>query len=487
MIDDHPALNPQLNIFPATIQRVYLMGICGTAMAALAGMLQQRGYHVFGSDAGVYPPMSDFLAQRGIPTGAGYSEQNLPAQIDLVIVGNVISRTNPEINRLIELQLPYVSLPQALAHFFISSRTSLVVTGTHGKTTTSSMLAAALDTAGSDPSFMIGGIVRRFNANYRLGSGNFFITEGDEYDTAFFDKGSKFLHYQPDLAIITSVEFDHADIFDSIDEIKAAFKRFVALLPPHGLIVAHTADAQVRAVVEQAPCKVAGYGLHPEADWLISNITAGAGGTSFTLSSTTGFKQTIQLPVTGLHNCLNGAAVAAVLDHLTIDHSLICRGLQNFPGVKRRQEIRGVVNDITVIDDFAHHPTAVNLTLEGLKQAHPNKRLIAIFEPRTNTGRRAIFQDQYGQSFSAADMVFIKQPTFKQEMAKADRFSAAQLAAQLNASKIPAASFETTAAIIEALSTFVTTGDQLVVLSNGGFDNIHQRLLEMLAETTGTG
>ena len=485
MIDQDLQLNPQLNVIPSEVKKIYLMGICGTAMAALAGMLQQRGYQVSGSDAHVYPPMSDFLAELNITIYSGYTEENLSKQIDLVIVGNVISRSNPEVGKLCELEIPYASLPQALSHFFISSRTSLVVTGTHGKTTTSSMLSAALDTAGEDPSFMIGGIVHRFNSNHRLGSGKYFVTEGDEYDTAFFDKVSKFLHYQPDVAIITSVEFDHADIFNNLDEIKTAFKKFVALLPPEGLIVAHTADPNVREVIEHSRCNIISYGLHQEADWLITDLVTGPAGASFQLTASTGFDNRIQLPVSGIHNCLNAAAVAAVLDYLSIDHTLIGTGLSDFPGVKRRQEVRGIINGISVIDDFAHHPTAVNLTLEGLKQAHSDGRLIAIFEPRTNTSRRSFFQEQYARSFGSADLVIIKQPSFRQEMDGDDRFSVSQLAAQLNQQEIPAHTFETTDEIIDSVREFASPGDLIAVLSNGGFENIHQRLLDMLRLTHG--
>lgn len=473
-------LDPQLNYAPDHVKSIHLMGICGTGMAALAGMLHQHGFLVSGSDHHVYPPMSEFLDHLGIPVKSGYDETNLHPPPDLVIVGNVITRKNPEARALGEMRIPYLSFPQALSRFFIDRHTSIVVTGTHGKTTTCSLLAAALAHAGQDPSFMIGGIVQEFQQNFHLGSGTIFISEGDEYDTAFFDKESKFLHYRPDIAIITSIEFDHADIFTDLDQIKRSFAKFVSLLPETGLIVAHLDDPNVAEVVAQAPCPVQGYGVSPSLDWSLDNIGFAGGKSRFTVRRRGTPWCEISLPLSGRHNCLNSLAVTAVLTHIGQDKTLINNGLDGFQGVKRRQEVRGVVRGITVIDDFAHHPTAVRETLAGLKTAYAGRRLVCVFEPRTNSSRRAVFQSDYVGAFDSADIIIIRRPLPLENILPQDHFSAEKLAADLQERGLAAMSFPTTKDILDHLATVLKTGDVVAILSNGGFDNIHVRLLGAL-------
>jgi len=474
-------LDPQLNYAPEHPGHIHIMGICGTGMAALAGMLQQCGYTITGSDSQVYPPMSDFLRQLGITVGDGYGPQNLNPRPDLVIVGNVITRTNPEAGALAELGIPYLSFPQALSRFFISSRTSLVVAGTHGKTTTCSLLATALHRANLDPTFMIGGIIREFGGNFRIGKGEYFVAEGDEYDTAFFDKGSKFLHYRPATAVITSIEFDHADIFADLEAIKRSFRRFVALIPENGLLVANFDDANVREIAAEARCCVQSYGLSPDCDWTFGNVQMERGLTTFSpiFRGTELGQLAVRLP--GRHNCLNSLAVTAVLHHLGVPIDSIREGLATFGGVKRRQEVRGVERNITVIDDFAHHPTAVRETLAALRMAYPEQRLVVVFEPRTNTSRRAVFQQEYTQAFDMGDLILLREPVPLANVTSENQFSSRKLAEDLRRQrKLNALSCNDTDEILHHLAGELKSGDVVAILSNGGFDNIHLRLLEQL-------
>ena len=477
------ALEVGLNYPPEKIKHIHIMGICGTGMAALAGMLQQTGYAVTGSDNHVYPPMSVFLDSLHIPVQNGYSARNLDPAPDLVIVGNVITRKNPEAEALAALKIPYLSFPQALAHFFIRSRTSLVIAGTHGKTTTCSLLASAMYKAELDPSFMIGGIVRQFGSNFRLGGGRYFVAEGDEYDTAFFDKESKFLHYRPHVAVITSLEFDHADIFADLQAIKKSFKKFVAMLPKDGLLIAHLDDPNVAEVAAEAPCAVQGYGLNPANVWALEDLSATGDVTRFRVvkNGTPWAAMTVKL--SGRHNCLNSLAVCAVLHHLGVKPAIINEGLSSFAGVKRRQEVRGIEKGITVIDDFAHHPTAVKETLAGLKQAYPNRRLIAVFEPRTNSSRRAIFQRDYVLAFDAADLILIREPLPLDGLLPDELFSSVRLAGDLVKERnLAAEALANTDSILARLGAILRHGDVVAILSNGGFDNIHARLLEQIIQ-----
>ncbi len=462
---------------PATINHVHLMGICGTGMAALAGMLQQQGFRITGSDANVYPPMSDFLAQRRIKVLAGYAPENLTPRPDLVIVGNVIRATNPEARALAQARIPYLSMPQALSHFFLQHKKPLVVTGTHGKTTTSSLLASVLHRCGADPGLMIGGIVEEFGGNFRLGAGDYFVVEGDEYDTAFFNKVSKFLHYRPFGAICTSIEFDHADIFDDLDAIESAFAAFVRLLPPEGILVACGDDPLVARVAHKAECPVITYGQSTACQWQLKQMEPQGLQTRFTVTGPRQFERQFTIPLPGRHNCLNGLAVIALLHHYGLDTTAIGHGLATFQGVRRRQQVRGIAGGITVIDDFAHHPTAVRETINGLRGAWPKARLIIVFEPRTNSSRRAVFQDQYATAFGGADLVLVREHLPLDTVPAELQFSSRQLSKDLRTQGLTAHYFPDTTAILEFLKTEARPGDVIAVLSNGGFDNIHDRLL----------
>jgi UDP-N-acetylmuramate: L-alanyl-gamma-D-glutamyl-meso-diaminopimelate ligase len=480
------SLATNLNFAPKKLNHIHLMGICGTGMAALAGMLQTSGYTVTGSDSQVYPPMSIFLGDLNIPVSSGYSGDNLSPAPDLVIVGNVITRKNPEAIALAGQKIPYLSFPQALSHFYIKDRTSLVIAGTHGKTTTCSLLATALYHAGLDPSFMIGGIVGEFGTNFRLGKGEHFVAEGDEYDTAFFDKGSKFLHYRPQVAVITSIEFDHADIFSDIEAIKRSFKKFVALLPHDGLLIANLDDSNVVEIAAEAPCAVQGYGLDPSFTWALNNVKIENAVSHFEVMKNGRPWSAMTVGLPGRHNCLNSLAVCAVMHHLGVSPSAIDKGLRNFAGVKRRQEVRGIEKGITVIDDFAHHPTAVRETLAALKSGYSDRRLVTVFEPRTNSSRRAIFQNDYAVAFDSADLILLREPTPIEGLAKEELFSAAKLATDLNSTrKMVAEAFETTDDILNRLNTILKEGDVVAILSNGGFDNIHIRLLDQIRGSAG--
>jgi UDP-N-acetylmuramate: L-alanyl-gamma-D-glutamyl-meso-diaminopimelate ligase len=457
------------------------MGVCGTGMGALAGMLKVAGYEVTGSDQHVYPPMSDFLAASGVPVAEGYRAANLEPRPDLVVVGNVITRHNPEALALAAAGIPYLSFPQTLRHCFIAGKTSLVVAGTHGKTTTSSLLATVLDTAGLAPSFMIGGLVQAFGRNFNIGTGPHFVVEGDEYDTAFFDKGPKFLHYQPQIAILTSVEFDHADIYRDLEAVKVSFRRLVEVMPPDGCLVACLDDPVVAEVVEDAPCSVSGYGLGSGLAWRLGDLVVTPAATSFTALKDGGDYGRFTSSLPGRHNALNALAVIAVLDRLGVAQEAIAAGMSSFAGVKRRQEVRGTVRGITVIDDFAHHPTAVQETLGALQAAYAGRRLVAVFDPRTNTSRRKVFQQAYAAAFDAADLVLVREPEGMDKIPKEERFSAARLVADLQQRGMAARYFGDTDEILAFLQQEAASGDVIAVLSNGGFDNIHSRLLAQLA------
>lgn len=475
-------LDPALNYSPPAPQHIHLIGICGTAMAAMAGMLKERGFHITGSDQNVYPPMSDFLAGLQIQVQEGFRAEHLQPAPDLVIVGNVVRATNPEAIELARLGLPYLSMPQALAHFFLQDKIPLVVSGTHGKTTTSSLLATTLQRMGETPGFMIGGIVEAFGRNYNVSDSPYFVIEGDEYDTAFFNKVSKFHHYLPQYAICTSVEFDHADIFADLDAIKRTFAEFFSRIPPDGALIAQGDDPVLANLVANAVCPILSYGTGENCTWRIHDIQAQGLHSIFTFSYQDEMQGTCHLPMPGRHNCLNALAVIALLHRFGFPLERILPAITTFEGVKRRQQIRGEVRGITIIDDFAHHPTAVTTTLEAFRQSWPNNRLIVVFEPRTNSSRRAVFQQDYAQSFSEADEVLIRQALPLDGLAEDEQFSSARLAADLRAGGLLAQDFDNTGAIIDYLVQHCRTGDKVIILSNGGFDNIHTRLLQRLQE-----
>lgn len=472
--------NQKNNLIPEDVKRVHLIAICGTGMGALAGMFKETGLEVTGSDHHVYPPMSTFLSERGIRIAEGFRPENVSYSPDLVVVGNAVSRDNPEVKAMLDLALPYCSLPQALNRFFIHGKGALVITGTHGKTTTSALLAWVLAIAGLDPGFMVGGILKNFDRNYNVGTGPYFVVEGDEYDTAFFDKGPKFLHYTPSRAILTSVEFDHADIYRGLSHVKKAFFAFVTAMPQEALLVGYDGDPIVTELTSQAPCWTALYGFGERSPWRLENVHFDPPWSHFDVTKRAQPFGTFKAPLMGRHNLLNVLAVIAVADDLGLSADLIHRALETFEGIKRRQEVRGIKNGIMVIDDFAHHPTEVRETLAAARSFYPNNRLVAVFEPRTNSSRRKVFQDTYPDSFNTADLVCIRKPPMLEKIPVEERFSSQQLARDLMALGKEARYFADTDAIIEHLVTIAKADDVILIMSNGGFDNIHERLLERL-------
>ncbi|MEW6266245.1 MAG: UDP-N-acetylmuramate:L-alanyl-gamma-D-glutamyl-meso-diaminopimelate ligase [Thermodesulfobacteriota bacterium] len=476
-------LDPGLNYLPDRLRTIHLIGICGTAMGSLAGMLVERGYAVTGSDANVYPPMSDFLAGLGLRVASGYDGRNLDHRPDLVLVGNVVTRKNPEAIRLKELALPYLSLPQALRLIFLKDKKPLVVAGTHGKTTTSALAAWLLEAAGLEPGFMVGGLLGNYGRNYNLGAGDWFVVEGDEYDTAFFDKGPKFLHYAPLVGVLTSIEFDHADIFADFEAVQEAFKKFVRLIPANGLLVAWGDDPLVRRLSEPASSKIIYYGLNPDNDWRAVNLRPDGRRTWFDLITPDHDRRRRDLfsPLPGEHNVLNTLAVIAALDWAGLPPERLRPGLETFAGVKRRQEVRGLAAGITVIDDFAHHPTAVSRTIAAIRAAYNGSRLVAVFEPRTNTSRRRVFQADYAEAFDLADAILVREPPDLAKIAEGERFSSLRLVQDLNARGLAAGYFPDTDSLLTCLLEQARAGDVVLIMSNGGFDNLHQRLLDGLA------
>ncbi len=463
----------------ANIKRVYFLALCGTGMASLAAMMKQKGYTVYGSDEGVYPPMSDFLSEQGIPIYKGFDPAHLDPAPDLVVVGNVISRGNVELEYLLNKRIPYMSLPDVLRDFFIRDHRSIVVTGTHGKTTTTSMIAWIYQVAGREPSFMVGGIPNNFSKNYQLCPGKDFIVEGDEYDSAYFDKVAKFLRYQPDIGIINTIEFDHADIYDSIKDIMTAFQRFVNLIPQNGLLVASSDNPRVIEVSQRAFCPVITFGLESAADWMAENISVSATGVEFDVKQKNQFWQHVTLPLFGHHNIRNALAAVIVADNAGISKKSICQALSTFKGVKRRLEKISSIDGITIYDDFAHHPTAVHETLLALRARHTGQRIFALYEPRSATSRRNVFQKEFVSAFQPADVVLIA-PVHRPDKAPVEQlFSGEKLAADLQHTGKKSHSM-TVDQMIEYLKSHLHKNDIVVTFSNGPFDNIHQKLQETM-------
>jgi UDP-N-acetylmuramate: L-alanyl-gamma-D-glutamyl-meso-diaminopimelate ligase len=468
------------NFIPDDAHRVHLMAVCGTAMGALACMLKDLGCEVTGSDQKVYPPMSDFLAGRGVRIMDGFRPENLGHRPDLVVVGNAVTRLNPEAAELDRLGLPFCSMPQAINRFVAAGRQTLMVTGTHGKTTTSALLAWILQSAGCDPSFVIGGILKNFQSNYRLGNGDSIVIEGDEYDTAFFDKGPKFLHYRPVATVLTSIEFDHADIYRDLEHVKSAFRRLVDGLPPGSLLIACDEDPRIPEVIAGAALTVCGYGRREGSHWRLGSIAVDPPWTTFDVLQEGSRFARFRTRLIGTHNLLNALSTIAVADHLGLSAAALANALETFEGIRRRQEIRGEKRGIVVMDDFAHHPTAVRETIAAVKAAYPGRRIIAVFEPRTNSSMRKVFQPVYPDSFESADMICIRRPPRLDKVPETERFSSEDLVAELNRRGKAADFFQDTDQIIDHLVQTAVSGDVILVMSNGGFDNIHERLLASL-------
>ncbi|MBI4516099.1 MAG: hypothetical protein HY699_09840 [Deltaproteobacteria bacterium] len=465
------------------VHRIHLIAICGVAMAALAGMLKQRGYAVSGSDENVYPPMSTLLERWGITIRSGFCADNLADRPEVVIVGNKVSRNNPEVEALLAGGIPYLSLPQALREFFLAGKRSLVVAGTHGKTTSTAMLAWVLEQAGRDPSMLVGGEAKNFGGNFKLGAGHEFVLEGDEYDTAFFDKGPKFLHYQPQALLLTAVEFDHADIYRDLDHVKAAFGQLIDILPA-GAPVAVAADfPHALAVVQREGLRPETFGLSHAADWRATNLRAGNGRSIFEISHHGRGETSVATGLPGAINARNALGVYVLARQLGLRPAEIVAGLNTFAGVARRQELVGEFGGVTVIDDFAHHPTAVAGAVAAMRQFYPGRRLWAVFEPRSNTSRRKVFQQDYIEAFAAADRVIIGGVFQKQsdEVASEQLFSPAQLAHDLNARGIEARAFPEVDTITVALSRNTRPGDVILLMSNGSFGGLREKLAAALA------
>lgn len=469
--------------------RIHLLGICGTGMAALAGLLHQQGYVVTGSDTQFYPPMGELLKRLGLCTFQGYSAEHLEAaQPHLVIIGNVISRGNEEAQAVMDRGIPFMSFPEALRSFFLLNRTPLVVAGTHGKTTTSSLLVAGLEAAGFVPGFMIGGILREYGVGFRLGEPPWFVLEGDEYDTAFFDKNPKFLHYAPQGLIVTSLEFDHADIYADLNAVKQAFRRLVAIVPSNGVIVACSDWPHLMDVCEAASCPVITYGsdgnmpYFSSQHWALADYAASVEGITFNALLQGKVMHQVRLPMPGMHNALNALSVLALLYALGIPLKDAAAGLALAKGVKRRQEVLAEVNGVLVIDDFAHHPGAVSVTLQALKERYEGRRLLVVFEPRTNTSQRAVFQAAYAEAFDAADLVFVREAPHPEKAPPTDRFSSVKLVSDLNDRGVAAFWGMNAQELLNKLLEQVRPYDVVAVLSNGAFEGIHDRLIAALQE-----
>jgi UDP-N-acetylmuramate: L-alanyl-gamma-D-glutamyl-meso-diaminopimelate ligase len=461
---------------------IHFIGICGTAMATLAALLKGKGHDVQGSDENVYPPMSTFLESERIRTLKGYSADHITDAIDLVVVGNAISRGNAELEAVLDRKLRYCSLPEAIREHFLWNARSIVIAGTHGKTTTTSLTGWLLVHAGLDPSVLVGGIARNLGdggSSYRLGKGREFVIEGDEYDSAFFDKTAKFLKYLPDIAVINNVEFDHADIYADLDAVRLAFRRLVNLVPQSGLLLLGADSPDAAALKKSAVSPVETFGLSESADWRATDVTVSPSGQSFTVWHAGSRYAALQLPLFGAHNVRNALAAVAVGHALSIPADTIARGLAEFSGVKRRLEVYGEAGGVTVYDDFAHHPTAIAETLAGLRAANPHRRIWAVFEPRSASSSRRVFQEDFARAFGPADEVIIA-PVFRTNLSEDERLSAPQLVADLKGAGQHARTASSVDDIVATIAKEKKDGDLVVFMSNGGFGGIHQKTLQAL-------
>ena len=475
-------------------RHIHLSGICGTAMASLAGLLQLQGHRITGSDKAAYPPMSDLLRSLGIPVLEPYAESNLNPAPDLVVIGNALSRGNPEVECVLDNRIPFTSMAALLREEFLRGRDSLVVAGTHGKTTTTSMLAwifqtAARENPAFEPSFLIGGVAENFGSSFQLRPTRTFIVEGDEYDPAFFDKGPKFLHYFPLALILTHVEFDHADIYADLDAVKLAFKRLVNLVPRRGLIVAYDASENVTECIAAAFSPVQRYGFSNAAHWQLRNLAHSAGTTRWELWHNGALWSTLEMDLAGEHNALNATAAAALAFSQGVSKESIRAALASFLSVKRRLELRASIDGITVIEDFAHHPTAIRETLRALRSVYPAARLIAVLEPRSNTLRRKVLAADLIASLRQADRVVLAGVYQQQRINESERLHPEEVVAALNAAGTPAELHPDADAIVAALAPQLRSGDVVALLSNGGFDGIYEKLparLRQLHPAAGT-
>lgn len=463
------------------LKRIHLIGICGTAMATLAALLKSKGYDVRGSDQNVYPPMSDFLEQQGITILQGYSPSHVSAELDLVVIGNAISRGNPELEEVLDRKIRYCSLPEAVRDHFLWGARSIVIAGTHGKTTTTSLAGWLLAHGGADPNVFIGGIAENFESSYRIGGGREFVIEGDEYDSAFFDKTAKFLKYLPDIAVVNNIEFDHVDIYPDLDAIRLAFRRFVNLVPRRGLLLLGADNADALALRERAFCRVETFGLSDGADWQAHDLRVAATSTAFSVRKAGTPVGTFEVPLLGAYNVRNALAAIAVGAAVGLATDTLADGLRRFRGVRRRMQHRGTVAGVAVYDDFAHHPTAIGETLEGVRSAYPGRRIWAIFEPRSATSCRKIFHQEFARALAKADRVILP-PVFRSSLPDSERLSSEALIEDLKQAGVEAEYIPTVDEIVRTVARDSRDGDLVIVMSNGGFDNIQQKLITALED-----
>jgi UDP-N-acetylmuramate: L-alanyl-gamma-D-glutamyl-meso-diaminopimelate ligase len=451
-------------------------------MATLAAMLKARGHDVQGSDHGVYPPMSDFLDAQGIAAFDGYRAEHITPDIQTVIVGNAISRGNPELEDVLDRKLRYQSLPEAIREHFLWSSRSIVIAGTHGKTTTTALSGWLLAHAGRDPSVLVGGIVPNFDGSFRLGGGRDFVIEGDEYDSAFFDKTAKFLKYLPDLVVVTNLEYDHADIYADMEALRTAFRRLLTLVPRMGRVFLGADSPEAVRLRHAAACPVETFGLAEDADWRAREVEATDEGVAFEVTHHGERLGHARSPLFGLHNVTNALGAFAVCHAAGLTFEQMTRGLSEFLGVKRRLEPRGVVRGVAVIDDFAHHPTAILETIRAIRMSYPDRRIWAVFEPRSATSCRRVFQQDFARAFveSRADEVVLAS-VFRASLPAEERLSIEDLVRDLTRAGMRARHLPTVEAIVEAVSREAAPGDVVVIMSNGGFGGIHDKLLTALA------
>ncbi|MBP2668564.1 MAG: hypothetical protein H6Q80_766 [Deltaproteobacteria bacterium] len=470
------------------MRNAHLIAACGVGMASLAGMLKEKGFRVTGSDANVYPPMSTQLESLGIRLQSPYAAGNIPPDTDLVVVGNAVSRGNPEAAEAVRRGLPTLSMPQAVAELFIGDRESIVVAGTHGKTTTTSLMAWSLFALGADPSFLVGGIPKNFPVSYRVGGGPHFVVEGDEYDTAYFDKGPKFLHYRPKVVLLTSIEYDHADIYRDLAHVKESFRRLASIVPPGGLLVACGDYPDVVEVAGEARCPVAYYATEagavarglPGEPWAVS-VTGESGGLTVFRMTGGGRALDFRLPLPGLHNAANAAGAAIILMRLGFPPERIAAAFEGFAGVRRRQEVVGEFRGVLVLDDFAHHPTAVRETVRAVRGRYPGRRIVAVFEPRSNTSRRKVFRKEFAAALAEADEAILAGVFGAEKIPEGERLSPEVVAADIRALGRPAAFVPEVDAIVARLSSTCRPGDLVLIMSNGGFGGIQGKLAAALS------
>jgi UDP-N-acetylmuramate: L-alanyl-gamma-D-glutamyl-meso-diaminopimelate ligase len=465
-------------------KRIHLIGVCGTAMATLAALLKSRGHDVSGSDQHVYPPMSDFLIAEGITTRSGYLPEHITGDLDLVVVGNAISRGNAELETVLERKIRYCSLPEAIRDQFLWGARSIVLAGTHGKTTTTSLTGWLLTHGGLDPSLLVGGIALNFGeqgSSYRVGKGRDFVIEGDEYDSAYFDKTAKFLKYLPEVAVINNIEFDHADIYADLEDVLVAFRRLVKLVPRNGLLLLGADSPHAKALEPMAVSPVETFGVDTEAAWRASGVEHRDGMTHFDVHRKGAHIGRFTSPLLGVHNVRNALVAIAVGTHVGVPPKTLAEGLRLFKGIKRRLETVGVAKGVTVLDDFAHHPTAVHETLSALRTGYPGRRLWAVFEPRSASSCRRVFQDDFAKAFGAADEVVLA-AVFRSSLPESERLSAEQLVEDLTRQGRHARHIPEIDAIVSTIAAEARDGDVVALMSNGGFGGIHGKLLQALRE-----